>query len=205
MERGPLFLIEREEGVRKNARADLAQQLVVEVDVVLAEKLPAEGFPGFREVVEVGARIPPAGRAVARRIELLLGEFIDAAPQLQVAARGENPAPLRDLRRDDAVEHVHAPVHRLENVEWRAHAHEVARLVLWQKARRERARVLALAFPLADRKPSDRESVETHLRQAQRAFAPQPGKQRPLHDPEHRLRRIPARREAARRPAPRQF
>ena len=82
-----------------------------------------------------------------------------------------------------------------ENIERRADAHEVARLVLRQKLRGEFAHVLALALALPHGEPADGESVERHFAQARRAFPPQFLEERALHDPEHRLRRISARRQ----------
>ena len=160
--------------------ANLAHELVVEVDVVLPEELPAERLARLRQVMQVGARVARAGRAGAGRIEFLLGEFVNAAAHLQKAARGEDGAALRELRRHDAIEHVHAAMDGFENVERRADAHEVARLVLRQKLRGEFAHVLALALALADREPADGESVERHLAQARPRFrAAAPGRARP--------------------------
>ena len=181
--------------------ANLAHELVVEMNVVLPEQLPAERLARLRQVMQIGARVARAGRAGASRIEFLLGEFVNAAAHLQKPARSENGAALRQLRRHDAIEHVHAAMDGFENIERRADAHEIARLVLRQKLRGEFAHVLALALALADREPADGESVEWHFAQASRAFPPQFLEERALHDPEHRLRRIAARRQTPRRPA----
>ena len=70
--------------------ADLAHELVVKMDVVLAEELPAERLAGLGQMMQIGARVARAGRAAAVRIERLLGEFVNAAPHLQKAARGED-------------------------------------------------------------------------------------------------------------------
>ena len=84
--------------------------------------------PRLGQMMQIGAGIARAGGAGAGGIELFLGEFVNAAAQLQKAARGESAAALRDLRGDDAVEHVDAAMHGFEDVERRADAHEIARL-----------------------------------------------------------------------------
>jgi len=94
--------------------------LVVKVEVVLPEELPAEVLAALCEVMQVGPRVARTGRASAERIERVLGEFVHAAAQLQESARRERRPALRDLRGDDAIEHVHAAVHGLEDVERRA-------------------------------------------------------------------------------------
>ena len=82
----PLFMIECQERIGKNARADLAQELMVKMDVVLAEELPAERLAGLGEVVKIGAGIPLAGRAIACGIELFLRKFINSPPELKITA-----------------------------------------------------------------------------------------------------------------------
>ena len=163
MQKGALFPIEIEEAILDNALPNLAHELVIEVKIVLPEQLPAEGFARLGEVMQVSAGVARAGRAGAGGIELFLGEFVNAAAHLQKAARGEDGAALRHLRRHDAIEHVHAAMHRFEDIERRADAHEVARLVVRQKLRGEFAQVLALALAFADRESADGESVERHF------------------------------------------
>ena len=130
--------------------ADLAHELVIEVKVVLPEQLPAERFARLREVMQVSAGVACARRARAGGIELFLGEFVNAAAHLQKTARREDSAPLRQLRRHDAVEHVDATVDGFENIERRADTHKVARFVVRQKLRGEFAQVFALALAFAD-------------------------------------------------------
>ena len=162
--------------------ANVAHELVIEMDVVLAEQLPAERLARLREVMQIGARVARAGRAGAGGIELFVREFVNAAAHLEETARGEDGAALRQLRRHDAVEHVDAAMDGFEDIERRADAHEIARLVRRQKLRGELAHVLALALALADREAADGEAVERHLAQNGRAFAPQLREERALHD-----------------------
>ena len=101
----------------------------------------------LREMVEISARVARTRRAAALGIQRFVGKFIDAAPQLQIAARGEGRAALRDLRGDDAVEHVHAAMHRFENVERCADAHEVARAVVREELREDVCEFTAQLLP----------------------------------------------------------
>ena len=150
--------------------------------------------------MEIRARVARAGRAIAIGIERFVGKFVNAAAQLQKSARGKSGAALRQLRRHDAIEHVHPAMDGFQQIERRAHAHQVTRLVVRQQSGRELADVFAFALALAHREPADRVTVERHLAERRRAFPPQFGKERALHNPEHRLRRISPRRQAPRRP-----
>ncbi len=64
-----LFPVELEEAILENALPDLAHELVVKVEIVLPEELPAEVLAGLREVMQIGARVARARRAVALRVE----------------------------------------------------------------------------------------------------------------------------------------
>ena len=97
----------------------VAHDLVVKVNIVLTDEMPAEVLASLREMMQVGAGVARAGGAMAQRIERTLDEFVNAPPQLQKAARSKGAAALRDLRGDNAVEHVHPAVHRFEDVEGR--------------------------------------------------------------------------------------
>ncbi len=130
------------------------------MNVVLAEQLPAKCLGSFRQVMEISAGVTRTGGTGALGIERLGGIFVNAAPQLQKAARGKGSAALRELRRHDAIEHVHAVMDRLQDIERCAHSHEIARLVGWQKFRCVFAHFLALVLPLTHRKPADREAIE---------------------------------------------
>jgi hypothetical protein len=66
------------------------------------------------------------------------------------------------------VEHVDAAVHGFEQVERRADAHEVARLVGREHRGRDLAGVLAFALAFADGETADREAVEGQLGERRR-------------------------------------
>ena len=188
MEEGAFLAVEIEEAVGQNAFANLAHELVVEMDVVFPEELPAERLARLRQVMQISAGVARAGRTSAGRIEFLFGEFVNAAAHLQKAARGKNRAALGELRGHDAIEHVHATMDGFEQIERRADAHEIARLVLRQKLRGEFAHVFALALALSHREATDGEPVEGHFAQDRRAFAPQLLEESALHNSEKRLR-----------------
>ena len=168
-----LFAVEIEEAILKDALADFAHELVVKIDVVLPDELPAEVFVALREVMQIRTRVARTRGAVAERIEFVLGEFINAATQLQKPTRSERAASLSDLCGNDAVKHVHAAMHCFEQIERRAYAHEVAREILREKLRGEFASVLTLAAALADCKAADGVSIERHFAQTGCTFAPQ--------------------------------
>jgi hypothetical protein len=193
MEKGALLLVKVEEASSQNALADFAHKLVVEMDVVFAEQLPTKRLARLGQVVEIRPRITSAGRAIAGRIEFFVCVFVNAPPHLQEAAGSEDRAALRELRRHDAIEHVHAAMNGFQDIERGAHPHQIARLVFRKKLRRELAHLFALVSAFAYGQPANGKAVERHLPQLSRAFAPQLRKERALHDGEHRLRRIPPR------------
>lgn len=75
VQEGALLVVELKEAVFKNALPDLAHELVVKVEIVLAEELPAQVLAALREVMQVGSRVARTGRAGAERIERGVGEF----------------------------------------------------------------------------------------------------------------------------------
>ena len=79
-------MVKRQEAIFKNARTDLAHELVVEVDVVLADERPAERLLRLREMMQIRPRMRGTHRAGARGIQRHVGEFVHAAPQLDDAA-----------------------------------------------------------------------------------------------------------------------
>jgi hypothetical protein len=97
---------------------------------VLSDELPSEVLASFREVVEIRTRVPHAGGAIAKWVEIAFRELVDASPELQKPTRGKCAAALRHLRRDDAVEHVHAAMNCLEDVQWCPDPHEISRTIL---------------------------------------------------------------------------
>jgi hypothetical protein len=105
-----------------------------------------------------------------------------------------------ERRRDDAVEHVHAERNRLEDVDRRAHPHQVAWPILGQEPGRERDEVCPLATRVAHRQPSDGEAVEGVTGQELRRLPAQRRRETALHDREEGLLGILPRRERPQRP-----
>ena len=81
------------------------------------------------------------------------------------------PAAAAELGGQHAIKHVHAAMNGFEHIERSAHAHEVARPILRQKARGEFARILALGLPFTHGQSADREAVERKLSQHLGALA----------------------------------
>ncbi len=143
---------------------------MVEIDVVLSDEVPSEGFTGLCEVMQIGAVVATTGGTRALGIQRFEGELVDASAHLEETSRGEGASALSDLGRDDAIEHVHATAHGFEDIDWHADAHEVAGSVLWQEARGECADLLSGFAFFADGEATDRESVEWHPDQGRGAF-----------------------------------
>ncbi|GAV35157.1 hypothetical protein ROTAS13_02829 [Roseomonas sp. TAS13] len=135
-------------------------------------------------MVQIGARVPRAGRAVAFRVEgaRVLGEF--RVPQVHHAARGIGPRGAAGARRDHAVEHVDAAPDGADDVGGRADAHQVARLVPGQQRRGDVEGGEHHLLPLADREAADRIALEADPRQRPHAFGAQAGIDAALHDAE---------------------
>jgi hypothetical protein len=139
--------------------------------------------------MQVRPRVARTRFAAARCIERLIRDAVDAATEVELAARRERDAVLCERGRHDAVEHVDAAVHGLEQIERRADAHQVTRLVGGQQRRGQLGHVLALRTGLADGEAADRVAVEAKVDDLLRAGATKILVARALHDPEHRLRR----------------
>ena len=97
-----------------------------------AEQHLAEDFVGADQVVQIGLRIlrrrPVDGRV--QRV-LILGEA--GVLQVQRAIPGPGLAVASGAGRQDAVEHVHAAIDRLDQIDRLAHAHQIAGAVLGQE------------------------------------------------------------------------
>ena len=98
--------------------------------------------------------------AVALRIERRFVEFVARSRHPEFAVRRKNRAALRELRRDDAIKHIHAAMHRFQNINRRANAHEVARQIFREKIGHEAGEFVALRMRFADGESADGESVE---------------------------------------------
>src|SRR5688572_19571895 len=83
MEKAALLLVKIMKPSSMDALADFAHERVVEMNVVLAEQLPAKRLARLGQMVEISSRVTPAGRAIAGRIEFFLRVFVNAAPHLQ--------------------------------------------------------------------------------------------------------------------------
>ena len=194
---------------------DLPHRIKVERHVVDAVQDAAGDFAGDVEVAQVGAREVPAGVAAAVRVR---GQVVfSEAGVLDV----HGPHPREELAvagvagRHDAVEHVDAAPHGLDDVGRRADAHQVPRL----PERQGRGHALhdfvhhLVRFAHAEAADGVAREVERH--ELARAFEPQIREHAALHDAELRLAGIGRRetvdggavpqrvepRPAARRPA----
>ena len=200
LQKHPLGLVQRQKTVRQNALPDLSHEPVVEIDVVLPQQLPPERFLRLRQMMQIRPAVTPTRGTSTVRVERFLRKLVHPASQLEKSPRSKRPAPLRHLRRNNAVKHVHAPVHRLQNVQRRPHPHQIPRVTLRKQRRRVFTDVFPRLFPLPNRQPPNGESIKRHSHQTLRALLAQLRKKRPLHNPKHRLRRIPSGRQTPGRP-----
>ena len=114
-------------------------------------------------MVQISARVVPAGDAIALGIEGSLGEFVHGPPQLKFPVRGKGQAALRALRRHDAVEHVDASMNGLEQIQRCAHTHQVARQARRQNICDAPRNGITLEMGLTDSKAANRQTIEWKL------------------------------------------
>ena len=139
-------------------------------------------------MADVGARVAiAAGVAAAalfedRVVVRELGVLHD-----ETACPRHGHAVACDARRVDAVEHIDAALHALDEAVRRANAHEVARLVLRQKRRRVLEHLVHELLRLADREAAYRVARQVHRRRLAGAPLAQVFVHTALHDAEEAL------------------
>ena len=126
----------------------------------------------------------PAGRAGAARVDGLGGQAMDLVAQVEGSPAGEGLRVAGGAGGKDAVHHVDAVPHRLQDVLRRAHPHQVARPVRRQLFRGQGQQVAEHLEAFPHRQAADGQAGEVQLRGALRALAPQGRKEVALHDPE---------------------
>ena len=110
--------------------------------------------------MKVRARVVLAGLAIALGIDRLFAQFIHGAAQLQFSMRGKGHAALRQLRGNNTVEHIDPTMYALENINRRAHAHEVTRQILRQMVGDESRHFVTLVLRFADGQAANSEAVK---------------------------------------------
>lgn len=114
-------------------------------------------------MAQIGAGKIPAGVAFTCLIQRsrIAGEVhpLDVEPTM----RRKQRAVARIACRNDAVEHIQAGTHGLDDILWPAHAHQVARPILRQQAGRGSGNGVQHRLPLTDTEPSNSESFKRHL------------------------------------------
>ncbi|EAU67275.1 hypothetical protein STIAU_4956 [Stigmatella aurantiaca DW4/3-1] len=173
----------------KDRLAQLPHQFLVVAHVVDGQHPRAQVVLAPHQVLQIAARVARAHRTVTRRIQRGVVQPVDHAGNPHQAVEGVRIALLRHLRGDDAVEHVHAPHHRFQQVRGRAHPHQVARLVRGQRGRGPGGHRLALLLGLPHRQPANGEAIERQPREELRALVAQARVDTALDDAEQRLAR----------------
>ena len=168
------------------------------------QEAQAEDLVRAHEVADVGARVAiAAGVAATTLLEHMVVMRELRVLHDETARPGHGHAVARDARRVDAVEHVDAALHALDEAVRRADAHEVARLVLRQKRCRVLEHLVHELLRLADREAADRVARQVHRRRLTGAPLTQLLVHTALHDAEEALIRGRHRLLAALEPADR--
>ena len=125
-----ILLVEALEIASLQRLADLAGEVIVEIQIVGDRQAHTQGLLGLDEVTDIGAAVITASGTVAGQadgagiLHVLLVEQVDLPfPGEQVAVAGVSGG-------HDAVEEVHAHVDGLQDVAGGTYAHEVAGLIL---------------------------------------------------------------------------
>ena len=174
---------------------------MIEREIVDTEEVPAEVLAGFREMVEVAARVVFARVAVTVGVDGLFRKFVHGARQLEFSLRGEDRAALGELGGNDTVKHVHAAMDGFEEIDGRTDAHEIARNVLWKVIGNKAGELVALGVGLPDSEAADGETVEAERAQELGALLAEIMVAGALHDAEEGLFRITTGAEGALGPA----
>ena len=144
----------------------------------------AEHLVGLDEVVEIGARIVARGGAGTRLVDR--ARVVGVARVLEVdrpeAGEGE-PVPAV-ARRQDAVEHVDAACHRLDDVLGCADPHEIARPLGRERGGHGLDDAQHHLLRLAHGQPADGITVKAHLGENTSALCAQSQIVTALHDGE---------------------
>ena len=174
---------------------------MIEREIVDTEEVPAEVLAGFREMVEVAARVVLACVAVTVGVDGLFRKFVHGARQLEFSLRSEDRAALGELGGNDTVKHVHAAMDGFEEIDGGTDAHEIARNVLWKVIGNKAGELVALGVGLPDSEAADGETVETERAQELGALLAEIMVAGALHDAEEGLFRITTGAEGALGPA----
>src|SRR5262249_31635907 len=107
--------------------------------------------------------------------------------QVDLAGPGESQAVAPGAGRDDAIKHVRPARNTLDEIAWRAHTHQIARLVAGQAAHGQLERVEHRLLRLPHRKAADGVALKLERHQAFRRLLAQAGVDATLDDAEQRL------------------
>src|SRR5262249_57869816 len=126
--------------------------------------------------------VTPAGRI---RGPVVLG--VPRVLDVETPLAGEQLAVPRVACRQHAIEQIHSPGNRLDEVRGGAGAHEIARAVLWQALRGPIDHVVHDLRRLADAETANRVGLEPYGDRFARTFLTQVRKHTALHDAKLRL------------------
>ena len=140
-------------------------------------------------MVQIGARIAPAGRAVAAVLERAGVGRVAGVAQVDGPPRRERLTRAPRARGQHAIHHVDPAQDRAHDIIGLAHAHEVTRPVGGQHGGRVVENLEHCLLPLTHGKPPDRVAVKADRAQRLGAFGAQLAREAALLDPEQRMPR----------------
>src|SRR5262245_12295765 len=143
-----------------NGLTDPGHQLLIIGEIGDGQEHHAEDLAGLDQMVEIGSRKVRGGGACACLVERPRIVGMPGIAEIEPAEAGEGLAVPARARRHHAVEHVDAARHRLDDVERRADAHEIAGPLLRQQRRGDIDGGEHLRLGLPDRKPANGIAVE---------------------------------------------
>ena len=155
---------------RRDRLAQSQHQIAIILQIVPGQQHARRGSPCAAQMVEIGAAVAGAGGAARIRDRAARGSSAwRALRRLTRAAPGEGLGGAAGARRQDAIEHVDAALHRADDVLRLADAHEIARPVAGQRRHGLVEHAEHRLLPLADRKAADGIAVEADVLRARAA------------------------------------
>ncbi len=154
------------EAVLLNGIAHVLHQFQVVVQVMHGVEMGGQHFLGAVQMVQVGAAEVLAGVTGAGGIERAFVIFKTGVADANVPMLGKQPTIAGIAGGHDAVKHVDALPHGVDQIFWRAHAHQIAGFVVGQFGGGVGQNALHVVFGFAHRKAANRVTVKTDFRQA---------------------------------------
>ena len=159
-----ILLVETLEVVAVQSVADLLHQIVVEIQIVQNRQAHTEGFLCLDQVADIAAAVEPAGGASAILVDGAGVSRVFLVEQVHLAVPCEQIAVAGVTGRHHTVEEIHAAMHRFQNILRRAHAHQIAGLILGHIGLHRLDDAVHFLRFLAHGQTADGVAIQLHLR-----------------------------------------